>query len=91
MKKLSKGLFYYKPSSKKRYIEQGLDESKIDDYINDENVMIWHECEEWSRRPGKNRVSLIHTETVDNVSQYACPHCSFTYDLDNDLTLIKSA
>ena len=90
MKKLTKGLFYYKPSKKERYIEQNLPADKIDEYLNDDLVMIWHECEKWSRRPGVNRVSLKHVKTEGDVSHYKCAICDFTYELDNNFELAVS-
>lgn len=90
MKILTKGIYYYKPIKKERYADQNLDPKKVEDYINDDLVMIWHDCDAWSRREGTNRVSLKHEGTKNEVSHYVCPHCDFTYDLDNNLALIES-
>jgi hypothetical protein len=90
MKRLTKGIFYYKPADKKQYIAQGISEEKVAEYTNDNLTMIWHECEKWSKRPGVNRVSLKCLETTEDVSHYECAHCGFKYELDNYLELATS-
>jgi hypothetical protein len=65
-------------------------------YGPDKVKRLWHDCKEYKKdeKRGKKgqerRLELKPAKPTKDLTIYKCPHCDFSYVLDNHLVLIQS-